>query len=58
MDKERDGMTSTAHHKIFVAPPIVVDDGIFSAQLDALRQAAERGVNAEVVEQLHEIVET
>ena len=58
MDKERDGMTSTAHHKIFVAPPIVVDDQVFSAQLDALREAAQRGVNAEVIEQLHEIVET
>ena len=58
MDKERDGMTSTAHHKIFVAPPIVVDDEVFSAQLDALREAALRGVNSEVVEQLREIVET
>ena len=58
MDKERDGMTSTAHHKIFVAPPIVVDDTVFSAQLDALREAAQRGVNGEVVERLHEIVET
>ena len=58
MDKERDGMTSTAHHKIFVAPPIVVDDEVFSAQLDALREAALRGGNREVVEQLHEIVET
>ena len=53
MDKERDGMTSTAHHKIFVAPPIVIDDEVFSAQLDALR-----GGNAEVVDKLHEIVET
>ena len=58
MDKERDGMTSTAHHKIFVAPPIVVDDEVFSAQLDALREAALRGGNSEVVERLHEIVET
>ena len=58
MDKERDGMTSTAHHKIFVAPPIVVDDEVFSAQLDALREAALRGGNAEVVDKLHEIVET
>ena len=58
MDKERDGMTSTAHHKIFVAPPIVVDDEVFSSQLDALREAALRGGNAEVVDKLHEIVET
>ena len=58
MDKERDGMTSTAHHKIFVAPPIVIDDEVFSAQLDALREAALRGGNAEVVDKLHEIVET
>ena len=58
MDKERDGMTSTAHHKIFVAPPIVIDDEVFSAQLDALREAALRGGNSEVVERLHEIVET
>ena len=58
MDKERDGMTSTAHHKIFVAPPIVIDDEVFSAQLDALREAALRGGNNEVVERLHEIVET
>ena len=58
MDKERDGMTSTAHHKIFVAPPIVVDDEVFSAQLDTLREAALRGGNAEVVDKLHEIVET
>ena len=58
MDKERDGMTSTAHHKIFVAPPIVVDDEVFSAQLDALREAALRGGNAEVVDKLPEIVET
>ena len=53
-----DGMTSTAHHKIFVAPPIVIDDEVFSAQLDALREAALRGGNAEVVDKLHEIVET
>ena len=58
MDKERDGMTSTAHHKIFVAPPIVIDDEVFSAQLDVLREAALRGGNSEVVERLHEIVET
>ena len=58
MDKERDGMTSTAHHKIFVAPPIVIDDEVFSAQLDALREAALRDGNSEVVERLHEIVET
>ena len=58
MDKERDGMTSTAHHKIFVAPPIVIDDEVFSAQLDVLREAALRGGNAEVVDKLHEIVET
>ena len=58
MDKERDGMTSTAHHKIFVAPPIVIDDEVFSAQIDALREAALRGGNSEVVERLHEIVET
>ena len=58
MDKERDGMTSTAHHKIFVAPPIVIDDEVFSAQLDALREAALRGGNSEVVDKLHEIVET
>lgn len=58
MDKERDGMTSTAHHKIFVAPPIVVDDEVFSAQLDGLREAAERGDSAAVVDRLHDIVET
>ncbi len=58
MDKERDGMTSTAHHKIFVAPPIVIDDEVFSAQLDVLREAALRGGNSEVVDKLHEIVET
>ncbi len=58
MDKERDGMTSTAHHKIFVAPPIVVDDQVFSAQLDLLRESALRGDNAQVMERLHEIVET
>jgi len=58
MDVERDGMTRTAHDKIFVAPPIVVDDNVFSAQLDGLKEAAERGSTPEVVERLHDIVET
>ena len=35
-----------------------IRDRVFSAQLDALREAALRGGNSEVVERLHEIVET
>ena len=58
MDVERDHMTRTAHDKIFVAPPIEIDEEAFSAGLEALRRAAEQGSGQEVVEKIHAIVAT
>ena len=58
MDQERDQMRRTAHNTIFVAPPIDIDDDVFAAQLDALRDAATQGDREEIVDQLHEIVHT
>ena len=41
MDEERDGMQCTAHDKIFIAPPISIDDEALYSHIDALCLAAE-----------------
>ncbi len=41
MDEERDGMQHTAHNKIFIAPPISMDDETLYGHIDSLRLAAE-----------------
>ena len=58
MDSERDFMTRTAHNKIFVAPPIPIEEAAFDRQLAALREAAVEDDDARVVELLTEIVST
>ncbi len=42
MDQEKDGMLRTAHDKIFIAPPVSMDDELLSGQIDILSHAAER----------------
>lgn len=39
MDTERDAMRKTSHNKIFVAPPIPMNDGVLDQQLEVLRAA-------------------
>ena len=57
MDVERDNMRKTAHNKIFVAPPIPMDDDELDRQLDMLAKAAEHNDNA-AVEALRSVVTT
>ena len=57
MDAERDNMRRTAHNKIFVAPPIPMDDDELDTQLDMLWQAAAHNDN-EAVEALRKVVTT
>ena len=57
MDVERDNMRKTAHNKIFVAPPIPMDDDELDRQLDMLAKAAEHNDNA-AVEALQSVVTT
>jgi len=57
MDAERDNMRRTAHNKIFVAPPIPMDDAELDAQLEMLHKAAARNDN-EAVEALRQVVTT
>ena len=57
MDAERDNMRRTAHNKIFVAPPIPMDDNELDVQLDMLRKAAAHNDN-EAVEALRKVVAT
>lgn len=56
MEQERDCMRKTAHNKIFVAPPIDVDDQVFASQLERLRLASLSADRAEILEGLHAIV--
>ncbi len=58
MDHERDRMTCTAHNKIFVAPPIPIEEDAFENQLGRLKEAAAENDNERVVETLVEIVDT
>ena len=58
MDHERDRMTRTAHHQIFVAPPIPIEEDAFENQLGRLKEAAAENDNERVVETLVEIVDT
>ena len=57
MDSERDFMTRTAHNKIFVAPPIPIEEA-FERQLDVLREAASADDDPRVIKLLTEIVST
>jgi FlaA1/EpsC-like NDP-sugar epimerase len=41
MDEEEDGMKRTAHDKIFIAPPIPMDEETLYSQIEILRQTAE-----------------
>ena len=58
MDSERDRMTRTAHNKIFVAPPIPIEEGAFENQLGILQAAAMDDDDQRVVDMLVEIVGT
>ena len=58
MDNERDAMTRTAHDKIFVAPPIAIQEDAFERQLAALKKAAEDDDADRVVNLLVDIVGT
>ena len=58
MDHERDRMTRTAHNKIFVAPPIPIEEDAFENQLGRLKEAAAENDNERVVETLVEIGDT
>ncbi len=42
MDPEKESMQKTAHDKIFVAPPMQVDDDVLYDNIDSLVQAAEQ----------------
>ena len=58
MDSERDKMTRTAHNKIFVAPPIPIEEDVFATQLAALYDSAQANDQEAVVSALVEIVGT
>ena len=58
MDNERNAMTRTAHDKIFVAPPIAIQEDAFERQLVALKKAAEDDDADRVVNLLVDIVGT
>ena len=57
MDAEADKMQRTDHNKIFVAPPLQIDLGVFYQQLLQLEEAAEHN-DDKVVTQLQNIVPT
>ena len=57
MDAERDNMRRTAHNKIFVAPPIPMDDDELDRRLDMLEKAAAHN-DEEAVEALQSVVST
>ena len=57
MDTEADKMQRTDHNKIFVAPPLQIDLGVFYKQLLQLEEAAEHN-DDKVVTQLQNIVPT
>ena len=58
MDSERDRMSRTAHNKIFVAPPIPIEEDVFEAQLTSLYDSAQANDNEAVVAALVNIVGT
>ena len=58
MDSERDKMTRTAHNKIFVAPPIPIEEDLFETQLAALYESAQANDQEAVVAALVDIVGT
>ena len=58
MDKESAGMIRTAHNKIFVAPPIVLDEREFEAQLGQLDCAIQADDAQAIVDGLRDIVQT
>ena len=57
MDVERDGMRKTAHNKIFVAPPIPMDDAVLDEKLASLEKAAAHNDEA-AVNALKDVVST
>jgi len=57
MDAERDNMRKTAHNKIFVAPPIPMDDDELDVSLDMLQKAAQKNDEA-AVQALQSVVTT
>ena len=57
MDAEKDKMRRTAHNKIFVAPPIAMDDDELDRQLEMLEKAACRNDEA-AVQALQTVVTT
>lgn len=57
MDVEKNAMRKTAHNKIFVAPPIPMDDNELDAQLAELERAARKN-DGEAVKALQRVVST
>ena len=57
MDSEREAMRKTVHNKIFVAPPIPMDDDELDARLEDLKAASAHN-DDEAVEALCRIVTT
>lgn len=57
MDSERRQMTATSHDRIMIAPPIDMDLGAFSRELDDLRASLDTGDDA-IVESLVKITGT
>ncbi len=57
MDVEKNAMRKTAHNKIFVAPPIPMDDNELDAQLTELERAARKN-DGEAVQALQRVVST
>ena len=57
MDVEKNAMRKTAHNKIFVAPPIPMDDSELDAQLAELERAAGKN-DGEAVQALQRVVST
>ncbi len=57
MDAEKDNMRKTAHNKIFVAPPIAMDDDELDAQLEMLEKASRKNDEA-AVQALQRVVTT
>ena len=58
MDKESAGVTRTEHNKIFVAPPIDIDENAFEVQLVNLREAVSADDDQAIVDGLVQTVKT
>ena len=58
MDKESADMTRTAHNKVFVAPPIAMDEDLFESRLTRLNDAVVADDDQRIVDGLVEIVGT